>query len=29
MLINSNVQSIMKLYGEPKSVKKTETKDAE
>ena len=27
MLINSNVQSIMKLYGEQKSVKKTETKD--
>ena len=27
MLINSNVQNIMKVYGEPKSVKKTETKD--
>ena len=27
MLINSNVQNIMKVYGETKSVKKTDTKD--
>ena len=27
MLINSNVQNIMKVYGETKSVKKTDAKD--